>query len=181
MEQNFFEREFKYWDVAKVVKDIYMSDGAVASLLDFERVLDEVDLYAFANWELGELVSGPDVGKYRVTCVFMWPEKLMPDPRGAKRLIPFDCDIKYKRTKIDVPVKITNRDDFEPGTRFARKIEKTVWFVEITMPKALMSDIREGSVEFEDASIDLEDIDRSYEEDLDQEEFRHDSGEGEQQ
>jgi hypothetical protein len=58
----------------------------MSTLLDFERVLDEADLYAYKNWLLGELVQGPDIGKYSVTCVFMWPYKLMPDPRGAKRL-----------------------------------------------------------------------------------------------
>jgi hypothetical protein len=40
------------------------------------------------------------------------------------------------------------------------------------MPKTLMSDIRTGSVELEDQSIDLEDLDKSYEEDLDKDEYK---------
>ena len=69
-------------------------------------------------------------------------------------------------------MKITDPDDFVPGTHKARLIEKTVWLVEITMPKSLMTDIRTGSVELEDQDIDLEDLDQAYEEDVDQQEFR---------
>lgn len=168
---TFFDGEFDYWGVARNTKEIYMSDGAMASMLDFERVIDELDIYAFQNWELGELVKGPDVGKYRVVCVFMWPEHLMPDPRGAKRLLPFDCDVKYLKTTIKVPIKIETPDDYEPGTKRARVIEKPVWFVEIGMPKALMSDISTGSIEIEGQDVDLQDLDQAYEEDLADDEF----------
>ena len=43
------------------------------------------------------------------------------------------------------------------------------------MPKALMSDIRTGSVELEDQDIDLEDLDSAYEQDLDQQSFQTDN------
>ena len=145
------------------------------SLLDFERVLDELDLYAFKNWAIGELVQGPEIGKYRVGCIFMWPEKLMPDPRGAKRLLPFDCEVRYKKTNMKIPVKIEDPSDYRPGTHKAKIVEKKVWLVEIVMPKALMSDIRTGSVELEDQDIDLEDLDSAYEQDLDQESFQTDN------
>jgi hypothetical protein len=129
-------------------------------------------MYAFKNWQLGELVEGPTINRYTVSCIFMWPEKLMPDPRGARRLLPFDCKIKFKKTQIKIPIKIEDPDDFIPGTKKARLIEKPVWLVEITMPKSLMNDIRTGSVELEDQDIDLQDLDQAYEEDLDQEEFK---------
>ncbi len=174
IDQAIFKDGSDYWQVAENIKDIYLSEGSLLTLLDFERVLDELDLYAFKNWQIGELVAGPTIGKYRVTCIFMWPEKLMPDPRGARRLLPFDCEVKFKKTRMKVPMKITNPDDFRPGTHKARLIEKKIWLVEITMPKALMSDIRTGSVELEDEEIDLEDLDRAYEQDLDQESYQSD-------
>jgi hypothetical protein len=175
---DFFDTEFDYWGVSRNTKDIFMSSGAISSLLDFERVLDEVDIYAFKNWELGELVSGPQVNKYTVSCVFMWPEKKMPDPRGGKRLLPFDCSVKYKKTSIRIPIKIDSPDDYEPGTKKARVIKQPVWFVEIEMPKALMSDIRTGAVELEGESVDLDDLNQSYEQDLAQDEFVQDQGQG---
>jgi hypothetical protein len=174
IDQAIFKDGSDYWQVAENIKDIYLSEGSLLTLLDFERVLDELDLYAFRNWQIGELVSGPSIGKYRVTCIFMWPEKLMPDPRGARRLLPFDCEVKFKKTKMKVPMKIENPSDYRPGTHKARLLEKKIWLVEITMPKALMNDIRTGSIEMEDEEIDLEDLDRAYEQDLDKESYQSD-------
>lgn len=174
MDKDIFKNHTDYWNVAKNIKDLYISEGSISSLMDFERVLDELDLYAFKNWILGELIQGPDVGRYTVSCTFMWPQNLMPDPRGGARLLPFDCTVKYKKQKITIPIKIENPSDYQPGTHKARLIEKPVWLVEITMPKDLMNEIRTGSIEFENETVDLQDIDASYEEDLDMEEFQID-------
>jgi hypothetical protein len=174
IDQEIFRDGSDYWQVAENIRDIYMSEGSLLTLLDFERVLDELDLYAFRNWQIGELVSGPIISKYRVTCVFMWPAKLMPDPRGARRLLPFDCEVRYKKTLMKVPMKIEDPSDYRPGTKKARLVEKKIWLVEITMPKSLMSDIRTGSVELEDQDIDLADLDDAYEQDLDQDSYQND-------
>lgn len=169
MDKEIFSNHEDYWQVADNIRDIYMSEGSLTTLLDFERVLDEVDIYAFKNWEIGELVAGPDIGKYRVTCTFMWPEKLMPDPRGGRRLLPFDCEVSYMKKDMKIPVKITDPSDYRPGTKKAKLITKPVWLVEIVMPKALMNDIRTGSIEMEDQDIDLDELDQAYEQDLDDE------------
>ena len=173
IDQAIFKDGSDYWQIADNIRDIYLSEGSLLTLLDFERVLDELDLYAFKNWSIGELVDGPKIGKYRVTCIFMWPEKLMPDPRGARRLLPFDCEVRFKKTQMKGPMKVENPSDFRPGTHKARLIEKKIWLVEITMPKSLMNDIRTGSVELEDEEIDLEDLDRAYEKDLGQESYQN--------
>jgi hypothetical protein len=173
-DQPIFKDGADYWQVAQNIQDIYLSEGSLLTLLDFERVMDELDVFAFKNWAIGELVSGPDIGKYRVTCIFMWPEALMPDPRGGRRLLPFDCTVRYKLTNMKIPVKIEDPSDYRPGTKKARITEKKIWLVEISMPKSLMSDIRTGSVELEDQEIDLEDLDSAYEQDLDQESYHSD-------
>ena len=104
----------------------------------------------------------------------MWPAGLMPDPRGGRRLLPFDCTVKYKKTTMNIPVKISDPSDYKPGTHKAKIMEQKVWLVEITMPKSLMSDIRTGSIELEDEEIDLQDLDDAYEQDLDKEEYQND-------
>lgn len=149
------------------VKGIFTSDGAMAILLDYERVLDEADLYAFKNWELGELVAGPNVKKYTVDCTFMYPYKLMPDPRGAKRLLSIGCKLKFKKTKIKVPVKIESEEDFIPGGHYPKAANKQIWLVYIQVPKEIMDDVREGSIDLADQTIDLEELDDAYDEDLD--------------
>jgi hypothetical protein len=174
MDKEIFKNKEDYWQVADNIRDIYMSDGSITTLLDFERVLDEVDLYAFNNWELGELVAGPDIGKYRVTCTFMWPLDLMPDPRGGRRLLPFDCVVEYQKKEIQIPRKISDPSDFRPGTTKAKLTTKEVWLVSITMPKALMNDIRTGSIEMEDQDIELDDLDQAYEQDLDKDSMQSD-------
>jgi len=172
LDKEIFKNHADYWLIADNIKNLYMSDGSILSLLDFERVLDELDLYAFKNWQLGELVQGPTIGRYTVSCIFLWPEKLMPDPRGGLRLLPFDCKVKYMKKMMKIPIKIEQPEDFQPGTHMARLIEKPVWLVEIELPKALMTDIRTGSIELEDQDIDLEELDSAYEQDLDKEEFK---------
>jgi hypothetical protein len=166
-DKELFKNHEDYWQVAKNIRDIYMSDGSLTTLLDFERVLDELDVYAFKNWDIGELVAGPNIGKYTVSAIFMWPKNLMPDPRGGRRLLPFDCEVVYKKQKIKIPIKITDPSDYRAGTKKAKIMERDVWLVEITMPKNLISDIRTGSIELEDQDIDLEDLDQAYEQDID--------------
>ena len=73
-----FFNDVDFVSIVDTVKGIFTSDGSMSTLLDFERVLDEADLYAFKNWELGELVQGPTVRRYSVSCIFMYPYKLMP-------------------------------------------------------------------------------------------------------
>jgi hypothetical protein len=173
-DRDLFKDHTDYWQVADNIRDIYMSEGSLTTLLDFERVLDEVDIYAFRNWEIGELVDGPEIGKYRVTCTFMWPLRMMPDPRGGRRLLAFDCEVEYQRKEIKIPIKITDPSDYRPGTKKAKLVTKDVWLVTITMPKALMNDIRTGSIEMEDQDIDLDELDQAYEQDLDKEESQSD-------
>jgi len=180
MDKDLFKNHADYWLVAENIKDIYMSEGTLLTLLDFERVLDELDIYAFKNWIYGELVSGPEIKKYTVSCIFMYPKKLMPDPRGGLRLLPFDCQVKFRLTEIKIPIKIQKPSDYRAGTHKAKMIKKPVWLVEITIPKNLISDIRTGSIELEDQDIDMQDIEDAYSEDLDKEQYQSDSNENNQ-
>jgi hypothetical protein len=165
---DFFENP-DFESIVETIQGIYSSDGIMNVLLDFERVLDESDLYAFKNWELGELVDGPNTKRYTVDCMFMYPNKLMPDPNGAKRLMTVGCNIKFKKTKIKVPIEIKDPNDYKAGTHYPKMTEREVWLVRITMPKELMNDIREGSIDLAGQTVDLSELDSAYDEDLDKE------------
>ena len=151
-------------DVIENTKEIFMTDSALNTLLDFERVLDELDTYVFKNWKDGELVEGPIYEKYFVTCTFMWPYKLMPDPRGGERLLDYDCEVYYSKDTLEYPVKVENPDDFEPGTKMPKLKKTPIWLVTIVMPKKLMQEIQQGSLELESATLDMEDVEQAYEE-----------------
>lgn len=154
--------------IVRNVQNIYTSDGTMSTLIDWERVLDEADLYAFKNWYLGEIVDGPVVGRYNCSATIMWPQELMPDPRGAKRLLPLGCVVKFKKTTIKVPIEVKSENDFTSGTNYPKLIDRKVWLVNITIPKSLMNDIREGSIELADQTVDLEDLDTAYQRDYDE-------------
>jgi hypothetical protein len=162
-----FFNDIDFVSIVDTIKNIYASDGSMSTLLDYERVLDEADLYAFKNWKYGELVEGPDVGRYNAKCIFMWPYKLMPDPRGGVRLTKIGCKVKYGKGEIKVPVEVSDYDDFQPGTRYPKMHKRKVWFVEIIIPFDLMEDIKEGSIDLADQTIDLSEIEDAYDEDLD--------------
>lgn len=137
-------------DIVSVIKNIQTlssNDTAFKILKDFERVLDELDIYVFENWENGELIEGPIVNRYAVSCKFMWPRENMPNPDGGARLLDYGCKVTYQKDNLMVPRKVYDPDDFRPGTKKGKIDAHPVWIVSITMPKKLMQDIFQG---FED-------------------------------
>jgi len=131
-------------DLIKNLQTLTVDDSAFRILKDFERVLDELDLYVFDNWEDGELFAGPDVSRYNVTCKFLWPEDKVPDPVGGTRLLDYGCKITYEKSHLLVPRKVHKPSDFRPGTKKGKIDAHPVWLVTITMPKKLMQDIYQG-------------------------------------
>ena len=164
---NEFFNDVDFVSIVSNLKGIMTSDGSMSILLDFERVLDNIDLYACKNWLLGELVDGPDMGRYSVTCTFMWPYKLMPDPRGAKRIIAIGGKCYYSCKEVEIPIQVKNYDDFVPGTNYPKMIKTKVWLVQIKLPMRLLDDIKQGSMDLADQEIDLKELQDSYKEDMD--------------
>ena len=151
-------------DIIDNIKEISVSDSSLEFLLNFERVLDEVDLYVFKNWKNGEIVEGPKVDKYWITCTLMWPRKLMPDPRGGERLLGYGCEVSYRKSFLLGPKEVESYDDFNDGTKFPRTKKYPIWLVEIVMPRQLMDDIQRGSLEIEGEELDMEEVDSAYDE-----------------
>lgn len=151
-----------YHDITDVIKNLQtltVNDSAFRVLKDFERVLDQLDIYVFQNWEDGELLAGPEIGRYMITCKFMWPKKHMPDPTGAERLLDYGCKIFYEKKHILIPRKINKPADFRPGTKKGKLDAHPIWVLTIMMPKKLMQDIYNGYVnseqsEFADMMVD---------------------------
>jgi hypothetical protein len=166
-------------DVIKNTKEIYMSDSSLSTLLDFERVIDELDVYAFDNWKKGELVEGPMYEKYFVTCTFMWPYKKMPDPKAGERLLKYGCEVFYQIDELHFPVKVENPSDFKQGTKMPKMAKTPIWLVRIVMPKSLMQEIHQGAIELEAGTIDAEDIEQSYEQGLDDKIYKQEDSQGE--
>jgi len=131
-------------DIITNIENIYGSNNSLNLLKDFERVIDELDVYVYENWIDGELAEGPKEGRYWVECTFMWPKEQMPEPRGGQRLTDYGCKVQFAESKLSKVRKIRKPEDIRPGTRKGKIDWEEVWFVKIAMPKKLMHDINRG-------------------------------------
>lgn len=134
-------------DVIKNIQGLYENNSSLAILKDFERVLDEMDMYAYENWEDGELCYGPQVDRHWITAGFMWPKDRMPDPVGGKRLLDLGCKINYRKSHLIEPREIKTEEDLRPGTKKGKLDRKPIWIVEIQMPKKIAFDMYKGYME----------------------------------
>jgi len=125
------------------IKYISKTNTLLDMLLRFEKVLDEVDLYAFQNWVKGEILQGPKLDRHYITVKLMYPVSRMPDPAGAQRLFNIDCLVKFQKEMLEKPVpaqKFTDRvvtDRYDDGT-LPRRYElehEEVWVVTVKMPR----------------------------------------------
>jgi len=135
------------YDILEVIQnidDLYENNTSLAILKDFERVLDEMDVYAYENWENGELAYGPQVDRHWITAGFMWPKDQMPNPVAAQRLQDLGCRIKYEKSHLVEPRKIRTEEDIRPGTKKGKLDRKPIWIVEIQMPKKIAFDMYKG-------------------------------------
>lgn len=131
-------------DIIKNLQTLSENNSAFKVLKDFERVIDELNIYVYDNWIEGELIEGPYVNRYDVTCKFMWPKYHAPDPKGGKILVDYGCKVVYKKDTILMPRKIKDPGDFRPGTKKGKIDAWPIWVVTITMPKKLMQDVYIG-------------------------------------
>jgi|TARA_B100000029_G_C17239274_1_gene838401 hypothetical protein len=136
-------------DIIKNVQSLYAVGPTLTILKDFERVLDELDMYVFANWSEGELLSGPVDSRHFVTCSFMWPADKMPDPSGGKRLLDRGCKVTYQKDELLKPRQIKSPADYRPGTTKGKIDAHDIWVVEIRMPKELIGNFKHGKDEVE--------------------------------
>jgi hypothetical protein len=131
-------------DVIKNIEDLYENNSSLAVLKDFERVLDEMDMYVYENWEDGELAYGPKVDRHWITAGFMWDKDKMPNPIAAKRLTELGCKVTYQKSHLLEPRKIRTHEDIRPNSKKGKLDRKPIWIVEITMPKKVAFDMYKG-------------------------------------
>jgi hypothetical protein len=134
-------------DVIKNIEELYENNSSLAVLKDFERVLEETDVYVYENWEDGELAYGPKVDRHWITAGFMWEADKMPNPVAGKRLTELGCKVTYQKSKLIQPRKIRTPEDIRPNSKKGHLDRKSIWIVEITMPKKVAFDIYKGYME----------------------------------
>lgn len=148
------------------IRKISETNTLLDMLLEFEKVLDDCDLYAYKNWLQGELVEGPSLGRHWISAKFMYPRHQMPDPDGAKRLLARQCLVKFREDTLITPVKVKSFDDVKLEMRpdgsqryKTRTKSEPVWVVEIRMPRKFVDEFATEVVEAdEDSYVDTENM-----------------------
>jgi len=167
-------------DLNDHLRKVSEGESLLDMLLEFEGILDEVDLYAYKNWMKGEILEGPDVGRHWVTAKFMYMSEDMPDPAGAERLLSRGMKVKFCREELKYPKKIKNWDDVDQARSFNARgggygglgglggvgyvkpkvMTDKVWVVEIQMPRKYVDNTIQDYVDVgDDEFIDTDAID----------------------
>lgn len=149
------------------IKYVSRTNTLLDMLLRFEKVLDDVNLYAFRNWIHGEIVEGPELQRHYITVKLMYPYKEMPDPAGAERLLKIDCLVKFEKDILETPMpaeKFTDAivaNDYQDGSE-PRKYEikrEEVWCVTIKMPRRYVDEFEsvDGKIDADESaeSVDV--------------------------
>ena len=166
-------------DLNDHLRKVSEGESLLDMLLEFEGILDEVDLYAYKNWSKGEILEGPDVGRHWVTAKFMYMSEDMPDPSGAERLMSRGIKVKFCREELKYPKKVKNWDDVDQSRSFnaqsggygvgglggvgyikPKTLTDNVWVVEIVMPRKFVDNTIQDYVDVgDDDFIDTDAID----------------------
>lgn len=154
--------------IYKNLDNIHTSPNVLETLIEVDRVLDRLDVYAYENWFKGEIIEGPLVERHWVEVTLMYPEKKMPNPDAAMRLVRNGCKVKFGRDTFESFVEVKGPEDImvsEDGQRLPKTEQRPVWLVNIRFPKQLLDVVEEIKDVSDD--IDLDAVETAYEEELD--------------
>ena len=156
---------------------ISKGNGIIDMLMEFERTLDNAEVFAYKNWLLGELVEGPIIDRYFFKVVLMYPLTKMPDPDAGLRLTKLGAKINFKKGIFKKPVKVEGPQDWvDIETKRAKMEEYKVWLVTVSLPmkyidrglldidEIMRNDIEDTNTELSDA-FDTSATENEFEED----------------
>jgi len=144
-------------DIKTTLARITRGDSMIDLLIEFERTLDATEIFSYRNWYCGELIKGPDIGRYWFTTTWMFPYKLMPDPDGALRLEKIGCNVYVDRDTLIQPRRVLTPKDWQnQKTKEAKLDELPVWTVTIEMPVKYVTEHLDAYQDFIDDNIDAD-------------------------
>jgi hypothetical protein len=155
------------FDPTQVIQRLKDNQNLLDILLQVEDFLDGLDLYAYLHWIDGEIVDGPNITRYWASITLKYPYRRMPDPRGAKRLLRYHAIVKFEKASELVPRSIDSQADFRDGTKKPKLDHAPIWLVTIKIPRWLLDDIYDQSIERYDDEVDTEAVENAEEEGLD--------------
>ena len=161
--------------IIDTLKSNISKSSALDTLMDVERVLDTMNLYAYKNWIEGEVVEGPHIDKYWVTVTLMYPYKLMPDPEGTQRLTRNNCKVYYAKDELITAAKlispenseqVDNADGRRPGQARAKQVKRPIWLVTLEIPRKYMEGLTDQKLSVDNQEINSQSVEQAYDDGL---------------
>jgi|TARA_B100001094_G_scaffold200441_1_gene194471 hypothetical protein len=141
---------------------IHRSASLLDVLIEFDKFLDDLNVYSYDNWLEGEVVDGPHLTRYWCEISLMYPYEQMPDPAGGERLLGKKCKVYYKEDYYLEPREVKTPDDYEPGSRKPKSDKIPVWVVKIKLPKKYV-------LTYDRTEADQEELAKGFQQGLDDE------------
>ncbi len=121
--------------IKKTLVNISKGNDILDTLLEFERTLDNAEIFAYKNWILGEIVEGPDISRYWYKVTLMYPYHSMPDPDAGLRLTKIGAKVSFRKGTFTFPVKVKGPEDWiDPESKRAKLKNSQIWLVTIELP-----------------------------------------------
>jgi len=161
-------------ELKNTLDNLVDSSSDLNVLLEFEEVLDNLNIYSFKNWEYGEVIAGPEVTKYWITVTLMYPRKMMPDPDASMRLTKHGARVFYKKDIFQEPKQVKTPDDLGPadpktGKRYPKRVKKPIWLVRIEMPRQFVDEFESNKLTINGMDIDMSEVQSAYDSDYNSE------------
>jgi hypothetical protein len=160
-------------ELKQTLDNLVDSSSDLNVLIEFEEVLDNLNIYSYKNWEYGEVIAGPEVTKYWITVTLMYPYKMMPDPDAALRLVKHGARVFMGKETFMEPVKVVTPDDLQPtdeqGKRKPKRVKRPIWLVTIEMPREFVNDFESNKITINGMDIDMSEVEGAYDSDYDNE------------
>jgi len=129
----------------EIVSSFYDNSVMLNTAMNIEQLLsDDVILYPYKNWENAEIVGGPFIRRYFVNIVFRFSYNEMPDPEAIPVLKKFGINTRYKKVKEEVYED--DEEDFIDDEGNAKIKKDYVWYVQLEIPKKLVTDEHQAGV-----------------------------------
>lgn len=142
----------------KNLKKLFDQKSLLDTAIEMEKFLDFLNIYVYPNWDLGEIVDGPNVSRYWVSMVLRYDFKKMPDPMGARVLHDVGVKVDFKEATEMNPVEVETPDDFRPNSKKPKLKPEKVWHVEIKIPRKFIDEIDYSDLESIDDEVDVDDV-----------------------
>jgi len=146
------------FDNVKNIQKLFNQKSLLDIAIEVEKFLDYMNIYVYPNWREGEIVDGPNVGRYFITTTLKYDYEKMPDPMGARILHDIGVKVKYTKDVEMDPIKVKSPNDFRPNSKKPKLMPKKIWYIEIKIPRRFIDEIDYTELEDMDDEIDVQDV-----------------------